>query len=31
MCEETLKFDNVVVNKKEFRASKKQIALNFVE
>ena len=31
MCEKTLKFDNVAVNKKEFRASKKPIALNFVD
>ena len=30
MIEKTLKFDDVEVNKKEFHASKKPIALNFV-
>ena len=31
MSEKTLKFGNVEVNKKEFHASKKPIALNLVD
>ena len=31
MSEQTLKFDNIVVNKKEFHASKQAIALNSVK
>ena len=31
MSEQTLKFDNVVVNKKEFHASKQAIASTLVE
>ena len=31
MSEQTLKFSNVVVNKKEFRASKQPINLNLVD
>ena len=31
MSEQALKFDNVVVNKKEFNVSKQAVALNLVE
>ena len=31
MSEKTLKFDNVIVNKKEFHASKQAIALNLLD
>ena len=31
MCEQTLKFGDIVVNKKEFHASKQAIALNLVD
>ena len=31
MSEQTLKFDEIVVNKKDFHASKKGIALDLVE
>ena len=31
MSEQTLKFDHIVVNKKEFHASKEAIALDLVE
>ena len=31
MSKHTLKFDNVVINKKEFHASKQAIALNLVD
>ena len=31
MSEQTLKFDEIVVNRKDFQASKEPIALNLVE
>ena len=31
MSEQTLKFNDIVVNKKEFHASKQEIALNLVD